>query len=458
MDIKTYFDKSNTIIYNSEVNTGQNPICELYYGYGYTRILIGIDTDKIKSMVTDKTFSDVNKIKHVLKMKNAWGLQSLDSNIVFNSGASEVKERASSFDLYLFRMPENWDAGIGNDYTKDGFITSNYVYSENASNWYVSSGLTEWTEGPGAVSGTTDKSHPYFIAEQHFYNGNEDLEIDITNEINSIVYSGATNNGFIITFPSNFENTSMDLAQYTGFISSKTSTFYKPYLETIYNEDIVDDRNEFYIGKENRLYFYSLIGGYYRNLDSIPECSIDGIKYDVKQATKGIYYVVVPASYSSDLEEGQMCYDTWSGIIYNGKLFSDVELDFVAKSQEDYFNFNNLNHEQDKYVPSVYGIKYGEKVNRGDIRKIFVNPRVEYTTKVVNNITDMSYRVYVKDANKELSVINYQPINRTLNSNFFLIDTESLLPNKYFVDIKITRNDEEITHKDKLMFEIINEI
>lgn len=456
MNIKTYVNKSNTIICNSEINTGKNPVLELYYGDGFTRILINIDTDKIKNFIEDKTFSDMLKLKHVLKMKNAWGLQSISNNTLFNSGKDSIKERTSSFDLYLLRMPEKWDSGIGSDFTKDGFITSNYVYSENGSNWYTSSGYTSWIEGPGAISGITDETHPYFIKKQHFNDGIEDIELDITSEINSIINSGITNNGFMICFPTIFEQESKELPQYVGFISNNSSTFYKPYLETIYDENIIDDRNHFYSNKLNRLYLYSIIGGSYTNLDSTPNCSINGTYYTVKQATKGVYYVEIPAS--DYFSENEMYYDLWSGIVYNGKIFNDIEKEFVVKPQEEYFNFTDSFDAQIKYIPNIYGIKLGSNIVRGDIIKLFIEARIEYSKFEVYNITGMEYRLYVKDLDKELTVIDYQPVNRALNNNYFLLDTESLLPNKYFIDIKINKNNEEITYKSKLMFNIIDNI
>ena len=32
MVVRTYFDKNNTIIKNSNINTGLNPVTELFYG------------------------------------------------------------------------------------------------------------------------------------------------------------------------------------------------------------------------------------------------------------------------------------------------------------------------------------------------------------------------------------------------------------------------------------------
>lgn len=456
MNIKTYFDKTNTIIYGSTYNTSQNPVCELYYGNGYTRFLLEIDTDRIKSMIDDKTFSDVTKLKHTLKMKNCWSLQAIDSKMVFNSGKDTIKERTSSFDLYLVRMPEPWDSGSGNDFTKDGFVTNNYSISENGSNWYNSKTQTTWRTVPGVFTGITS-GDTNIIATQHFDVGNEDIEIDITHEINNIILSGASNNGFMLCFDTLLENTSTITTQYVGFFTNKTSTFFKPYLETIYSDVISDDRNEFYLGKNNKLYFYSIIGGQHTNLDVIPNCTIGNTKYIVKQATKGVYYIDINLSYK-DYQPNVMLYDTWSNIVYNGINLPDVELEFVTKSSTEFFNFGNETYEQQKYVPIVYGIKHGEKINRGQIKKVFVEPRIQYTTNTVQNITGMEYRLYVKETNKEITVIDYHPINKAINANYFTLFTDDLLPNEYYVDIKISRYDEEMIYKEKLRFDIINEL
>ena len=454
MNIKTYFDKTNTIVYNSTYNTSQNPVCELYYGDGYTRVLLYIDTDRIKSMIDDCTFPDTTNLIHILKMKNAWNLQALNSKNVLNSGKNTIKERTSSFDLYLLRMPEPWDSGSGNDFTKDGFVTKNYSVSENGSNWFNSATENPWTEVNGVISEITTGNT---ISTQHFDIGNEDISFDITTEVNNIISGTTPNNGFMICFPSLLEQTSTTLAQYVGFFTNKTTTFFKPYLETLYVDAIIDDRNEFYLDKVNRLYFYSLIGGSLTNLDSFPTCSINNTGYTVTQATKGVYYV--ECSFSSlTTQPDEMLYDVWSNIIYNDVSFPSVELEFVTKSSSDYFNFGNESYNQDKYVPTVYGIKYGEKINRGQTIKIFIAPRVEYTTNVVNHITGIEYRIYVKEINKEITVIDYQAVNRTHNSNYFTIFTDDLLPNEYYVDIRISRYNEELIHKEKLKFEIVNEL
>jgi hypothetical protein len=51
--LRSYIDKNNTIISNSLVNTGRNPVIELNFGasnfvvpnYGFTRFLFDLDLD-----------------------------------------------------------------------------------------------------------------------------------------------------------------------------------------------------------------------------------------------------------------------------------------------------------------------------------------------------------------------------------------------------------------------------
>ncbi len=451
MNIKTYLDKTNTIIYNSEVNTGQNPVCELYYGDGFTRILLHFNTDKIKSLIDDKTYVDTTKLKHILKFKNCWGLQEIGDKYVFGN---TTKERTSSFDLYLIRMPETWDAGIGNEFSNDGFLTKRPNLSTNASNWFNSGTNTPWTTGSGAITGITSGNT---VTIQHFDIGNEDIEMDITDEVNNIISGNTINNGYMLKFNDIIEETSMLTLQYVGLFAQPTNTFFVPFIQTTYSEIISDDRKDFYLDKDNKLYFYSRIGGSLQNLDQLPICFIDSTEYEVFQTSKGVYYIEVNLSGETNI----MLYDTWTNIIYNGKTFPNIELDFVTKT-DSYFNFGSGDEKckTKKYIPNASGIKNNEKIVRSftsDIRKIVVQCREEYSTNKNVNLDNITYSLYVKESNKILEVDNGL-VEKSFSENYFYIDIESLLPNQYYLDIKINSNDEIIVHREKLIFEIVSEI
>jgi hypothetical protein len=109
------------------------------------------------------------------------------------------------------------------------------------------------------------------VDTQHFEFGNEDIEFDMTHEINLILTGGTAPAGWIIAYLPAVENISGMTENYSvGFFSPHTQTFYEPFLETTYDDLISDDRNTFYAGNNNDLYLYVYENGNAINLDSNP--------------------------------------------------------------------------------------------------------------------------------------------------------------------------------------------
>ena len=109
-------------------------------------------------------------------------------------------------------------------------------------------------------------------------------------------------------------------------------------------------------------------------------------------------------------------------------------------------------------VPSVYGINDSENLNQGEVREVIVDFREKYTTDKRHLISKAEYRLYVKDGNRELDILQYQPIEMGEDINFFNIYTMDLIPNEYFIDIKVTNGQEKNIFKNVLRFNIINNI
>lgn len=467
---KTYFDKCNTIIKNSYYNTGINPIAELNYGNSLTRILFHFSTDKVKKMIEDKTYANVSKLRHTLKMTNCGSLDNtiLDKKLM-TSDYQSFKERAVSFDVILFLIPEEWDGGRGFDYARDlALVGTNNSLSTQGSNWYYRKTGYKWeTEGVYSTNTLLNELEKYdsingnlskiIVGKANFDYGNENLEIDITEVFNKFLNNEIPNYGLGIAFDPLLETQKTKLSQYIGFFSPYTNSFFEPYIETQYCEYISDDRHKFYLDKPNKLYFYSNIGGFPTNLDELPICKINGSEIASKQATKGVYYIDLTLS-SDEYNDNEMIYDLWTNIKYKGKKLKDVELDFVTKSENDFFNFYNSDKLPKKYVPNINGIKYDEKIKRGDIRKLIVDARVPYTVDEIEIIDKMEYRLYVMDGVSEIDVISYEPVERTCDYNYFLINTNDLIPNRYFIDIRISSNLEVRHTRKALSFIISNDI
>lgn len=481
MITRTYVSKMATIIKDSDLNTGLNPVAELSYGTSTTRILCYFDHSKIKQLLEDKTFPDVSKMKHTLRITNVGSIDFNERKCgEISSITDDVKIRATSFDLIFYLIPQEWDGGKGFDYHMGFFNQGLYringnnpqdtrkLVSTDGVNWYQARNGYNWKE-EGVYSNKTlsveydnfssDLGSKIIIGRQHFDVGNEDIALDITEIFNKFILGEEKNYGIGIAYTPMTELTEQDepIEHYTGFFTNKTNTFFEPFVETLYDDVISDDRSNFIIDKNNKLYLYCNIGGSLLNLDETPTCNINGKEYEVKQFSKGIYYIEINTP-RSDFKAYTMLYDTWGNIKYQGVQFDDVEMDFTLYPTENFFNFTNKIEQNEKVTPTVYGIKHSERIKRGDIRKVNILARTQYTKNKAQLVDKMYARVYIKDGNREVEVFPYEQVNKTFDENFFIINTNDLIPQRYYIDVKVEYNRETIISKEILQFDIVSEI
>ena len=117
---KTYIEKCNTIVKDNNANLSLNPIMEINYGKMLSRGLLYFDHQKIKRMVEDKTYPDINKLRHILHMTNTSSIVDKTINDCnMSSQMDGLRQRAASFDLIFFLIPNEWDNGRGFDYIAD---------------------------------------------------------------------------------------------------------------------------------------------------------------------------------------------------------------------------------------------------------------------------------------------------------------------------------------------------
>ena len=463
MLIRSYIDKNNTIIKNTQINTGRNPIAEIYYGgkdttADYTRHLLYFDVTDLQNRYTSGELGDLSKVVHTLRMTNS---SFFDKDLQAQK-LLDGKQRTSSFDLVLFRVNKEWDEGCGYDYQQVLSFESedNITFVESSSNWLNSETTTQWDDGgvySGSPSGIT-------VATQHFDKGNEDISMVITDEVNSLITGGTTNYGYGVAFERDLELLIKNPSQYVGFFTRHTQTYYEPFLETVYNDPIRDDRKNFYAGKTNRLYFYVNVGGQPTNLDNNPSVVIkdsNGSTFSAItsaqtiQTTTGIYYVDVFVPITQ--ENCVLFTDTWGDIKINGIDRPDVTLDFEIKSDDIYYNFGDSESLPIEYEVSLSGIKRDEKIKRGDKRKVFVNARLPYTINQSSVIDGLQYRLWIREGTTQVNVIDWEDVNRAFLRNYFILDTSWFIPNEYYIDIKLTSNELVKTYTTKLKFSVVNQ-
>jgi hypothetical protein len=373
-----------------------------------------------------------------------------------------AKDRASSFDLILFTINQDWDNGVGYDYEIPILASGDYLYSTEPSNWVNARTGINWSGGTGVYSGTPSG---ITVTTQHFDKGNENIEMDITNYVNGVL-TGNTNYGLGIAFARGYELINTTALQYVGFFTNNTQTFYEPYVETIYENVIKDDRNNFFLDKPNKLYLYVNLAGNPTNLDQIPTVNVYDYNGDffsgyssseVSHVTLGVYSIdiLVP----TDMNNIETMYnDVWTDITINGVNRPDLSLNFVVKDSMEYYNIGTNDMLPKKVAVNISGIRNQENIKRGDTRRVIVSARIPYTVEQTQYIDNLQYRLYVKEGNAELTVIDFQPVEMANNYYYFLLDTASLIPNTYYLDVLATSNLEVTTLKNVCQFNIVNQV
>ena len=496
--LRSYIDKNNTIISNSYVNTGRNPVIELNFGasdyvvpnFGFTRFLFDLDLDLLLQNIQSGVISTgcTSAMTHTLKMTNT---SSFDNELL-NTFMSNERRRASSFDLILFRIPktsgstgnpQQWDEGVGYDYN-DFNIAKNsaiggsspltYVdsraFSTRPSNWYQTQTISNWSQ-PGVYSNTNTGVVNYsgltIVARQHFEFGDEDINMDMSHEINSILTGGTTGvTGWGIAYLPQIENiTGLTESYSVAFFSRHTQTFYQPFLLTTYDDLIQDDRNRFLKNQVNKLYLYVFEYGDSANLDELPYVTIqqrDGTVYNnlsgltTCQRSKGVYEVTIPNSFTGS-PVPCMFYDVWSNLKINGQTLTNVKNQFVLQEYSAGIQIGTNTHEPEKFGFNIYGILQNESILSTDIRKVGVTIKKAYTGQQPLDGVTAFYRIYVKEGTTEVIVQDLTPINRTPNEYYFMIDMRDKIPNQYYVDIQVNTSGEKDTYKRQLTFNVVNE-
>ncbi len=442
---KSYFDKSNTILFNSYTNTSRNPIVELFYGkldnvgipFGFSRYIFNVDLNLLQQKINTGFISTgctgFSGITHTLKMTNT---SSFDDELL-NDKTSQGRRRATSFDLILFRIPDNqmWDSGVGYDYYNFQITNLNdRSFSDRPSNWFQTTTISNWTT-PGLYDNTNsvtgsgiNYSGLTIVDTQHFEFGNEDIEFDMTNEINSILDGTLTGvTGWGIAYYPEVENISGMTENYSvGFFSPHTQTFYEPYLETNYDDLITDNRNNFVCNLTNELYLYGYNNGTPIMFDSAPTVDIIDNQENVVFASlqsclvsSGVYKVTVPPI--SCQNAPCLYYDVWRNITINGELFGDIENEFALVEKSKKFQIGTTTENPKIFGFSFDGIKQSEKILNTDVRKVNVTIKQAYSSKSVLNDVQPYYRVYVKEGgNTEVQVQDWTRINQTTDGHYFV--------------------------------------
>tara|TARA_R100001591_G_C4346470_1_gene182072 strand:- start:113 stop:1609 length:1497 start_codon:yes stop_codon:yes gene_type:complete len=494
---RSYFKKNNTIIASSKTNTAKNPVTQLFYGKnankkclftnftgdtcdgltgfsqtavnGYSRFLFDLDLDDLRDKVDSCCLQLNSATTHSLKMTNT---SNFDDTLLNDKVLIGDTRRATSFTLMLFKAVSgsSWNEGVGYDYQRIvGMFEPEFdiTHSERPSHWFSSTTLNGWTY-PGTYLNTLPSSY-IPLATQYFDNGNENINFNsnrLTREVNELLTASTASisaNTYGVAFLPDFENlTGLTEAYSVAFFTKYTQTFFEPFLETYYDDTIVDDRGNFNLNKPSSLFLYvydhngnPICSDTLPTVDIIDCNGLIQLQLTSSTLTCGAYYVDL--TITNLPQDAPVQYeDMWSNITINGVLQPTVTNEFII--YDNAFSIGVNAGTPKIYGYSVSGLKEDEKISAGETRKVFISTRVPYTVEQQVLVDNLQYRVYVTQGTTQVEVIPWSPVNRSFTHNYFLLDTSWMIPNEYYIDIKATSNQQVDIYNKQIKFQVVNQL
>jgi hypothetical protein len=456
---RSYYSKNNTLINSNTTNNGQNPVTEIAYGSPeaiISRFIFDVDLSNLLNKI-DNGFIIPNNLTHILHMTNTIAYA---PQYVGKKSYSTSIDRANSFELELFNINEDWDEGSGYDFFLGNYVPLNLT--EQASNWKYRKTDILWSTEGIYESGVTQ-----IFGSQTFDKGSEMLSIDVTDYINQRLFNSGTtysgdSYGLGLKFIDNLEEINTLNTQAVAFHAKNTNTWYEPYIETIIDDSIIDDRNYFYQNKDNYLYLYVNIGGANQNIivnnviiydnDDNVVTTISGDS--VINVKKGVYKILLNID-SEIYPDSVLFKDEWNMNI-NGRNTQHIG-EFYLISDVNYYSFNQSNNINfDNYYFYFWGISEKEKISAGNVRKVNLTIKELYPNQ--NNFIplDIEYRIFTTIADKyEIDVVPFTSVDRTCYGYEFNIDTSWLIPQDYKLQIRM-KNGNYFENKQTLSFTIIS--
>lgn len=458
MIINSFFSKNNTLIKNSRINTGKNPIIEMFYGgenAEFSRYIFQIDITKLKEYYMDGNFP-AESTTHTINFVNT---NFFDYRI--NKNKFNGMDRVSTIELELHLVGEDFSEGYGYDFKRSGFTVGKEIISEMVSNFYNSAENQPWEimnrvdfkhsiHYESRVIGTgsycngeevlTEKEFPVLyndatqaysslIDSVQFHSGVENISFDVTKIINSMLDGTISERQtFVIKFPNRIENLKTDNKHYLGLFGRHADSAYCPYLQSYNSEPIKDSRNNFLLHEPNRLYYYNYVNGRLTNLAELPTATIvtDPDMY---------YYNPIDNQSNTTLAEYTLCGDSkvkqaGKGIYYIEFTLND-EMVYLGQEDEDFSQNDDTpfqNKEKNTYNVSDCSMLYdiwGIIDHRGALKQ------VEQTFTPLNNYDEEYTPSHLKDLSVNFrGITNHSRLNRGELRDFYVIMKEKYSYNK----------------------------
>lgn len=461
--------KAGNRVRGTSGNMGASDILEVFSIYArattssveQSRILIEFPIDDIIGSRSAGQIPASGSVKFRLKMFNARHSDTTPDN----------------FSISVFPISSSWSEGSGLDMEN---------YSDlDASNWISSSVGSAWsTEGGDYITGSYTK-------QVFFDTGLENLDIDVSDIVESWIKESLGNHGFLLKLSGSAESGETKNSFYTKRFFGRNSEFIlqRPVIEAQFDNSIKDDRNNIQKssslsdqdGNKNTIYYFNRVRG---NLKDIPNtgsnllvqlygaltssanaltASGPDVSNNFITASKhstGVY----KAEFEYSDNESKI-YDVWqitSSVsngyihIHTGSAINVVSSSYLYNTSQDYIlNITNLKSSYIKDEKANFRIYTRNKNWSQNIYSKATN------SAPVDNIRELYYKITRVSDNFNVvsystsSAVEYSRVSYDVSGSFFDLDMSILEPNYLYEISFLCKKDENYTEqKERFRFRV----
>lgn len=431
--------KANLTIRGTGSNMGGSDVLEVFSIYGQqstssselSRILLQFPISNISSSRTSGSIPASGSVSFYLRAFNARHGQTLPYN----------------YTLSVLPISRSWSEGSGIDMED----YSDYDYC----NWIYASSGSAWTSEGGDFYST-----PHYTAS--ITDGDEDLEINITDLVEEWIAGTKQNYGVVIKLSSSYE--SANTSYYTKRFFGKTSEYFfkRPLLEVRWNDAKKDSRANFYassslLGSENTqtLYFYNYHKGALRNIPTVGTGAIYVQLFTSASGGTSISSVITGGYSSTGIYTASFALDTTASSFYDRWYSSGLTTCYHTGSEVIVKTVDpNDWNTGEKYVTKITNLKPTYKNTESTRFRVFtrkrnweVNSWTSYVADIKPDIAEDAYWSIVRvDDNTECVAFGtgsdqHTKLSYDLSGSYFDFDMNYLQPNfsyrirlAYYVD------------------------
>jgi hypothetical protein len=373
-----------------------------------SRILLKFDTTTVQNLASSSFNVNSNDFKAKVR------LQSIQSNLPV----------PRNFTVSMFPLAREFTEGDGRDVS--GFTdidSANYLSPKLGETWYISGAYQSGSLGDSNIdyyeSGDLGSGIVSLESKQNFYDGTEDLLIDVTKIVSATISNVLPNYGFLMAFTS-----SQEQDQTTRFVKRFASRhvrneILRPRLEIYDNTYTVDSHSIAMFDVAGAIYLKNITANGIENLLS-SSLAITGSDCLIMRLTTGSYINDIQASQiSNGIYKAEYFISAQDSSIITGTITLS---DCIAATGS--ITFNESWMSLDNTVTFSSGsLKFSmpTRTSTGDITRRLIVKTTNAKSKYAKNTT---YRMksFAYDPDYEVSVSKFsKPINNVITTVFYQI-------------------------------------